>query len=191
MDNPRTVAPPPTPEIDPELAEMEAEASGKSKARVVTERLLRTVLARRESKGTPTQGPKGGEKSVRDQRRSMSEGRAIRRTVERSHPDYKPDPRKRSHARLGRAKPVKSQFQLASEYKAAVRAELSRIKVIRLIAECPEIKFVAGVPGLKTVWQLSQAPTAWIHAIPGLGEKRRQKLHAYLISRQVPVAWKP
>lgn len=177
-------APPPTPEIDPELAAMEA---GTAPRESMTERLLRTVLNRREAKGTPTQGPKAGEKGVRDSRRERGQGRTTRRAMER----YKgtPDRKTQPHARLGRGKPVKSQAQLASEYRQVLRSQLSRIKITMLLAECPEVKFVCGVPGLRNVWQLSRATTEFIHAVPGLGPARRKKIKAYLQSKQVPVAW--
>ena len=61
--------------------------------------------------------------------------------------------------------------------------------MIRLLVECPEAKWVVSVPGIRNVWQLAQAPTDTIRSIPGLGPARRLKLRAYLISKNVPVAW--
>lgn len=167
-------APPPAlPEIDDELAALEANSPARTG---VMNRILNSIAAKAKS---PNHGPV---------KVTPDHSRRTRRAMARSAPDYKPV---NTHGRLGRAKPVKSQAQLAYEYKTAVRGALSRIKVVRLITECPELKFVAGTPGLKTVWQLSQAPTEWIHSIPGLGEKRRKRIHAYLIGKDVPVAWKP
>src|SRR5689334_9253482 len=101
MQDPRAL-----PEIDDELAAMEANAPG---ARGVnrTQSMLNAVLGKRSGKGTPSQGPT---------KQRSGQGRAVRRQMERGAPGYKPDPTKRSHARLGRAKPVKSQAQIASEF---------------------------------------------------------------------------
>lgn len=168
------------PEIDDELAAMEANAPG---ARGITQKIIDTVLRKSTGKGLKTQGPTGGTKHGK----ARSQGRAIRRAMGRV--GQSPDPHKSPHARLGRRKLTKSQPQLASEYRAAIRGELSRIKLTKLLTECPELKFVAGVPGLGNVWQLSQAPTARIHDIPGMGPARRKKIRAYLIGRNVPVVW--
>jgi hypothetical protein len=99
-----------------------------------------------------------------------------------------PERAARSHARLGRAKPVKSRAQVAIELHSAIRAELRHLKLSQLQGECPEIKFVLG---LRTVWNLSQASTVTIHAIPGLGPARRKKVYDYLTSKNVPVSWRP
>lgn len=138
-----------------------------------------------KSKGVPTQGPTGGGKGVRDRRGRPHPNRAIKRIA------HKPDPAKQPFARLGRAKPVKSAMQREIEFRAAVRGELSRIKLTSILRECPEVKFLAGVPGFRSVWQLSQASTATIQEIPGLGPTRRKKIHTYLKGKNVPVRWVP
>lgn len=178
-DNRVTTMPPP-PVIDDELAEMEAANQVSA-----TQKLIDSVL--RRNRATPT-NQKPPEKSHRDKRNSPeAQGRSIRRAMLRQ--GQTPDPKTRPHARLGRAKMVKSQPQLMIEYQAAVRGELSRIKLTRLQGECPEIKYLLGTPGLKNVWQLSQAPTAWIQAIPGLGPARRKKIRAYLTGKGIQVIW--
>lgn len=186
--------PPPAPEVDDELAAMEAAnaesaTSGKSAARVLTERLLATVLNRRTAKGTPTQGPKGGEKGVRDQRRSMSPDRAMARAATQA--SRTADRTRTPHARLGRAKAKKSPAQLNWEFREAARKALCKIKLTMIQVHCPEIKFVIGHPGLRTVWQLSQLDTATVHAIPGFGPKRRAAVAKYLREHQVPCKWVP
>jgi len=167
------------PEIDDELAAMEANAAG---ARGVnrTQAMLNAVLGKRSGKGTPSQGPT---------KQRSGQGRALRRQMERGAPGYRPDPAKRSHARLGRAKLVKSQAQIASEFRASARAQLSKAKLHLLLPHCPDIKYVVGTPGIRNAWQLSTASTATIHAIPGLGPKRRQAIRKYLLEHQVPVHW--
>lgn len=171
---------PAAPVIDDELAEMEAHAHVSS-VRKVIDSVMRQV------KATPTNRAPN-EKSHRDKRNSPSaQGRTVRRAMLRQ--GQTPDPKTRPHARLGRAKMVKSQPQLVIEYRAAVRGELSRIKLTRLQGECPEIKYLLGTPGLKNVWQLSQAPTAWIQAIPGLGPARRKKIRGYLVGKGIQVIW--
>lgn len=174
-------SPPPIPEVDPELAELEEQAhKGKSIIRTIQERLLRT-------KGTPRSGQDPQRGGTRDKRHEMGMGRRTRRAMARGGKD--PDRRKTPHARLGRAKARTPIFIQDANYRNEVRKALSRIKTIKLVVDCPEAKYVAGVPGLGNVWQLSQAPTAWIQSIPGLGPARRKKLRAYLVSKNVPVAW--
>lgn len=131
--------------------------------------------------------PSAGTKAVRDKRRTSGRDRAVRRAVKRS--DSVPEVTGRAHARLGRAKLSKGTEQIAIEQRAATRAYLSKVKITLLVSECPDVKFLAGVPGIKTTWQLSQASTATIHAIPGLGPVRRKKIRAYLIGKRIPVIW--
>lgn len=181
--------PPPAPVIDPELAEMEAAAASRTTAEEVraagesiTQRLLRTVLQKRESKGRPTQGPASVPKA------KMSANRAVARAVKsREAPDRSRTP----HARLGRAKPKKSQSQINWEFREAARQALSGIKLVSIQVHCPELKYVVGHPGVRTVWQLSQLDTATVHAIPGFGPKRRQAVAKYLREHQVPCKWVP
>jgi hypothetical protein len=109
--------------------------------------------------------------------------------MERGAPGYKPDPRKQPHARLGRAKAVKSQAQIASEFRAAARAQLVKIKLHLILPHCPDIKYVVGTPGIRNVWQLSQQTNATMAAIPGLGPKRRKAILKYLHEHQVPTTW--
>ena len=116
--------------------------------------------------------------------------RKNRRAIARA--DHAPTVAGRPHARLGRAKlaaPIKGPKQLALEEMAATRAYLSKIPVTALASEFPDIKYVAGVPGIRDVWQLAQARTETIHGIAGLGPVRRKKLRAYLTSKNVPVVW--
>lgn len=163
------------PAIDPELAAMEAEMAANA------------VLERAEAKKSdPRSQPRPGRKSTRD-RRSGGRKRTAKRNMARH--DNAPDRASRPHARLGGAKLVKSEVQRASEERLAVRKYLSGVKVIRLIVECPEIKWVVSVPGIRNVWQLCQLPTESIRAITGLGPARRRNLRAYLISKNIPVAW--
>jgi hypothetical protein len=124
--------------------------------------------------------------------KNKNRDRRARRAIQRA--DGSPDPRTSPHARLGRAKlaaPFKGPKQLALEEKAATRAYLSKIPVSALVADCPDMKFIAGVPGLRDTWQLSQAPSALIHSINGLGRVRRKKIHTYLVDKNVPVIWEP
>lgn len=101
----------------------------------------------------------------------------------------KPDRRKQPFARLGRAKVKPPQFILEANFRQDMRRALSAIKLAKLVPECPEMKYLVGVPGLRNVWQLSQAPTEWIKAIPGLGPARRRKVWEYLRSKNVPLRW--
>lgn len=184
MDNDKKLAaPPPTPEIDPELAAMEAEAGAPTGS--VLERLLQTVLRRKDAKATSHGVP--AEKGHRDRRRAAGQARMTRRAMERygNNPDRKAQP----HARMGRSRLKKSPRQVEWEFKTQARQELSRIRLTTVLPQCAEIKYVIGTPGLKNVWQLCQASTATIHAIPGFGPKRRQAVRKYLVENQVPVAW--
>jgi hypothetical protein len=174
-----TVAPPAKPEVDPELAALEA-------GRV--ERFVSNLIQKAaEVRKIHNVGVKSRVES-RD-KRGGSHGRAARRALARS--DSGPDPRTRPHARLGRAKPVKSPQQWEWERQRAIQPVLSKVKLTMLLTECPEIKFVAGTPGLKNAWQLARATSETIHAIQGLGPARRKRIHAYLTGKNVPVVWKP
>lgn len=113
--------------------------------------------------------------------------RRTRRAMERVGVD--PDRRTQPHARIGRARLAKSDVQRGIEFRTAVRAELSRIKVYRLVRECAELKYLAGVPGLANVWQLCRASTETMHSIPGLGPARLAKVRAYLVGKNIPVSW--
>lgn len=181
-------APPPAkPEIDPELEAMEAEMAANG-PKTLAQKLVgaAATLMRGDSKGKKSKGPTGNRGNPNDQRHLMSEGRMAARAAKRMEGV---DRSRSPHARLGRAKPVKSPEQREREYRRAMEAELKSINLTRLVKDCPEMKFVIGVPGMKNVWQLSQAPTEWVHAIPGLGAARRKKIRAYLVKQNVPVVW--
>jgi hypothetical protein len=174
----QTSAPAPAlPEIDPEMAALEAGSKGKAKT--LAESIL-AALSGRRTKGQPSLGPGSLPKTV------MSADRATKRAVQRREAR---DPAKSPHARLGRAKPVKSKAQQESEFRAAIRAQLSRIPLTMILKDCPDVKYIVGVPGIRNVWQLSRASTATVHAIPGLGPKRRQAVRRYLAEQRVPVSW--
>lgn len=176
MQEHQYAAAPDKPEIDPELAAMEATAVTSPVSTL--QRLIGSAMSRAKPGHQPV--------AARDRRRGVSEGRATVRAVKQLQgTDRKNTP----HARLGGAKLVKPAWVVERDYKRAVRAELSKIKLSRLVGECPEMKWVAGVPGMKTAWQLSQAPTAWVHAIPGLGAARRKKIRKYLVDKGVTVLW--
>lgn len=177
----KTVAPPPTPKIDPELLEMEAERGAQE---TIIEKIQKLVGRRPHVKETP-HGPRRDRKHGK----TANEDRWKRRVMARAGDDYKPDPRTQPHARLGRARAKKSQAQINWEFREQARRALSRIKLTVIQPHCPDIRFVVGVPGLRTVWQLSQATNATMHAIPGLGPKRRQAILKYLHEHNVPTAW--
>jgi len=185
--NAKHVAPPAPPEIDPELAEMEAEAGtkGKSQARTFMERILANLA--RKDKGRPSHGPAGKEKHGP----APNVDRMMRRAIARVGTN--PDPKKTPHGRLGRAKATerKRPSQIQYQLKQDARKALSRIRVTRLMTDCPDMKYVASVPGLGNVWQLCQASTPTIHEISGLGPKRRKAIHDYLASKNVPCKWVP
>lgn len=96
----------------------------------------------------------------------------------------------RPRARACKLKPVKRQDQLLIEQRRAARQQLLKIKLYRLLPECPELKFVLGTHGLTSIWKLARASNEIINNIPDLGQKRREKIHAYLTGKNVPVAWK-
>lgn len=96
----------------------------------------------------------------------------------------------RPRARACKLKPVKRQDQLLIEFRRAQRVELLRLKLFKLLPECPELKFVLGTHGLTSVWKLARASNETINDIPGLGQKRREKIHAYLTGKNVSVSWK-
>jgi hypothetical protein len=183
--NGKHTAPPAPPEIDPDLADLEAEAKGKSQARTFMERVLANLA--RKGKGKPSQGPVGKAKHGPQ----PNEDRWKRRQLARYGTN--PDPKKTAHGRLGRAKATerKRPSQIQYQFKEEARKALSRIRVTRLLADCPDMKYVASVPGLGNVWQLSQASTPTIHEIAGLGPKRRKAIHDYLASKNVPCKWVP
>lgn len=161
---------PAKPEIDPELAEMEANAVHK-----FIDGLMGKIGGK--GKGVPTNGPQGKPPSDRSRRRALLRmGQPV-------------DPKTVTHGRVGRLKPVKSQFQENMEFRNAARSELVRIKLTTIQPQCPDVKYIIGTPGIRNVWQLSQAPAALIHSIPGLGPKRRQAVLKYLRDNQVPVVW--
>jgi len=180
--NAKHVAPPAPPEIDPELAQLEA---GKSQARTFMERVLANLG--RKGKGKPSLGPVGKAKHGSQPNEERWRRRAIARY------GTNPDPKKTPHGRLGRAKAVKSKTRSQIQYqlKQDARKALSRIRVTRLMTDCPDMKYVASVPGLGNVWQLCQASTPTIHEISGLGPKRRKAIHDYLASKNVPCKWVP
>lgn len=192
----KTVAPPPKPEIDPEVAEIEANAmrlrsedTGHSHAEVSrVQKLINGLVGRQRAKGDPTQGPKNGAgKGVRDSRNVAGKDRRLRRAMERMGTD--PDRTKRPHARIGRAKVSNQQHRLAAEFRQAARKQLVKVKLTTILPHCPDLKYVIGQPGIKNVWQLSQQTTATINAISGLGPKRRKAILDYLHSHQVPTKW--
>lgn len=181
----KTVAPPPKPEIDPEVAELEANAPHAGHV----QRFINNLVGRKSAKGDPTQGPKNGAgKGVRDVRGLAGKDRRMRRALERMGTD--PDPRKRSHARIGRAKVANQQHQTAAEFRQAARKQLTKAKLEMILPFCPEAKYVKdALPKVRNVWQLSQLSTATVRAVPGLGPKRRKALLDYLHSHQVPTKW--
>jgi len=145
------------------------------------------VMEQVTAKKASTKGVRPQSKAGRDRRRSAGEARRVRRVMAQS--TKVPDRAARPHARLGGAKLTKSEAQRASEERLAMRGYLSKVKVTRLLVECPEVKWVASVPGIRNVWQLSQLPTSAIREIPGLGPARRRNLRAYLVGKSIPVAW--
>jgi hypothetical protein len=165
---------PAKPELDPELLAMEAQAGGM----ITSDQYHRLEAIAGPGKRSASAGPEAKTKN-----RTRRGRRALARR------DARPDLVNRSHARLGRAKPVKSKMQMEIEFRAAVREQLSGIKLSKVLRECAELRYVAGTPGLGNVWQLSRASTATIQGIPGLGAVRRQKIKAWLQSRNVPVSW--
>lgn len=167
------------PEIDDELAELEANAPGaQGKTRQNVHKFIQAIQGM-AAKTAPTAGPTGKPTSDRTKRRALMRG----------VPGYKPDPKTRPHARLGRAKPVKSQAQLASEYRAAARGMLTKAKLTLVLPHCPEVKYVMEGTRIKNVWTLSQMTQEQINAVPGLGPKRRKALWTYLREHQVPTVW--
>lgn len=182
---------PALPEIDPELAAMEAEmaAAHGDEPVSVDAGTLQRILAGLRNKKHAVKSTGAPAKAGRDNRHKAGYDRQMRRAVERGAEDYTPDRSKSPHARLGRAKPKQDHRFAVYEYKMAMRQQLSKIKLTMLLTECPEIKFVVGVPGLRNVWQLSQATTATVHAIPGFGPKRREAVRKYLVGRRVPCSW--
>ena len=158
------------PEIDPELAAMEASSPH------VQGLVGRMIQGRRAAAG------RAGKRSMQEPK---SIGRRAQRALVRADglPQI-PQGRIRSGAKL-----AKSKMQQEIEYRAVVRKMLWKIKLELLLPDVPDLRFVIGQPGLRNVWQLCQAPTGTIHEIPGLGPARRKKIRAYLIGKDVPVAW--
>lgn len=162
------------PEVDPELIAMEMAMAPSAAAYVVAE----ADKKRETDPNMKHHGPKGKTESMG--RRERRARRIMKPTMEITG---------RTHARIGRAKPVKSEMQRGIEMRRALREELSRMKLVTMIKDCPEIRFVAGVPGFRTAWQLTQASTATVSAIPGFGPKRRAAVRAYLTGHGATVLW--
>lgn len=189
MGKTKMAEPPPAPApVDDEMAALEAEAAG---AMGVDASVVQKILASfRKTVGRSPYAPVKSTGPVGKPKRGAD--RLQRRAMERSAPDWKPDPATRNSAvGIGRGKPVKSDAQKAIEYRRAVRNTLRGIKLERLVPSCPDVKHLLGNPGLKNVWQLTQAPTGWVHAIPGLGPKRRKAIHSYLTEQGVVTVWTP
>lgn len=177
------------PEIDPELAEMEAamqeargRRNGKSGGHDVD-----TLMPGGHDVLKTERKPKG----VTKHRKAM--GRLMRRRYARAQaPAVLATP---NLCRLpSRAKPVKSQAQLLIEFKRATREELKRMTLVKCIRGCPDIRYIAGVPKLRTALQLVNANQEFINGIPGFGPKRRAKVHAYLTTMTrgvVQIHWEP
>jgi hypothetical protein len=151
--------------------------------------IANAVMEQITAKKSSTKGVRPQSKAGRDNRRTAGEARRVRRVIAQKSKTKVVDRSARPHARLGGAKLVKSDTQRQLEERRVMRQYLSRVKTARLIVECPEAKYVASVPGLGNVWQLSQTTRDVLLGIPGMGPARRRKLRAYLVSKQIPVAW--
>lgn len=64
---------------------------------------------------------------------------------------------------------------------------LRKIPTISCIQECSALKYVTAE--FPNMWALANAPQDSIRTIPGLGAKRRQAIHDYLVAKNVPVTW--